>query len=278
MKVGIVGLGLIGGSLAKAWKAHTDWQVLGWDQEAKTLNFALAAQAIDGVLTPDRLAECQVVMLAVNPADVVAYVTAHGAAFGPDTLALDCAGVKKSVCSACFPIAARYGFTFVGGHPMAGTHQSGFRYSRDNLFHGAPMVLVPPEPDDILLLDRVKQLMLALGFGSVTVTTAERHDEMIAFTSQLAHVVSNAYIKSTTAGAHKGFSAGSYKDLTRVAWLNPPMWTQLFLENREPLLGELDQLQTHLAEYRRALEQRDGAELERLLQAGRDRKQEVDGR
>lgn len=278
MKVGIVGLGLIGGSMAKAWKAKTECMVLGWDVSRAVVELAQVADAIDGVLTPDRLAECDVVMIAINPRDVIAYVQEHAAKFGKDSLVIDCAGTKRDICEACFPIAQEHGFCFIGGHPMAGSHKGSFANSRANLFSGAPMVIVPPTFGDIVLLDRVKKLLLQLGFGKVSVTTAERHDSMIAFTSQLAHVVSNAYIKSPTALEHKGFSAGSYKDLTRVAWLNPTMWSQLFLENSDFLLRELDSLIGSLQEYRQALVDGDGDTLERLLAEGRDRKQEVDGR
>ncbi len=278
MKVGIVGLGLIGGSMAKAWKTKTDWEVLGWDRSHAVVELAQAAGAIDDVLTPERLQECRVVMIAINPRDVIAYVREHAAEFGKGSFVMDCAGTKRDVCAACFPIAEDHGFCFIGGHPMAGSHKGSFANSRANLFSGAPMVIVPPTFDDIVLLDQIKQLMLPLGFAKVSVTTAERHDSMIAFTSQLAHVVSNAYIKSPTALEHKGFSAGSYKDLTRVAWLNPGMWTQLFLENSDFLLRELDQLIESLNAYKQALEAGDGELLERLLAEGRDRKQEVDGR
>ena len=278
MKVGIVGLGLIGGSMAKAWKTKTESTVLGWDASRAVVELAQVADAVDGVLTPDRLAECDVVMIAINPRDVIAYVQEHAAKFGKDSLVIDCAGTKRDVCEACFPIAQQHGFCFIGGHPMAGSHKGSFANSRANLFSGAPMVIVPPTFSDIVLLDRVKKLLLQLGFGKVSVTTAERHDSMIAFTSQLAHVVSNAYIKSPTALEHKGFSAGSYKDLTRVAWLNPAMWSQLFMENSDFLLRELDSLIDSLQAYRRALADGDGDTLERLLAEGRDRKQEVDGR
>ena len=278
MKVGIVGLGLIGGSMAKAWKTKDECTVLGWDASRAVVELAQVADAIDAVLTPDRLAECDVVMIAINPRDVIAYVREHAAKFGKDSLVIDCAGTKRDVCEACFPIAQEHGFCFIGGHPMAGSHKGSFANSRANLFSGAPMVIVPPTFGDIVLLDRVKKLLLQLGFGKVSVTTAERHDSMIAFTSQLAHVVSNAYIKSPTALEHKGFSAGSYKDLTRVAWLNPTMWSQLFLENSDFLLRELDSLIGSLQEYRQALVDGDGDTLERLLAEGRDRKQEVDGR
>lgn len=161
---------------------------------------------------------------------------------------------------------------------MAGTHNSGFKYARANLFKGAPMVLVPPEGHDMALLQRVKEALAPAGFGSLSVTTAREHDKMIAFTSQLCHVVSNAYIKSPTAQAHKGFFAGSYKDLTRVAWLNPAMWAELMLENRDFMLEEMDILLQNLAAYRQALADGDFGALSALLDEGRRRKEEVDGR
>ena len=176
-----------------------------------------------------------------------------------------------------FRLAEQYGFTFVGGHPMAGTQFSGFANSKADMFDGAPMVVVPPQADDILLLDRVKKLLTPAGFAHLTVTTAEHHDEMIAYTSQMCHVISNAYVKSPRAQMHKGYSAGSYMDLTRVAWLNEHMWTDLFLENRTFLLQELDQMIGSLQEYREALEQGNGDRLCTLLAEGRICKEKVDG-
>ena len=161
---------------------------------------------------------------------------------------------------------------------MAGTHQSGFKYAGANLFKGAPMVIVPPVYDDIALLSRVKDLLKPAQFGRISITTAEDHDEIIAFTSQMAHVISNAYIKSPTARKRKGFSAGSYRDLTRVAWLNPPMWAELFLENKDNLISELNQLIGALSEYREAMVSDDAVRLTRLLDDGRRIKEEVDGR
>jgi prephenate dehydrogenase len=140
------------------------------------------------------------------------------------------------------------------------------------------MVIVPPVHDDMEFLEKIKGLIAPVGFGSINVTTAEKHDEMIAFTSQMPHIISNAYIKSPTAELHKGFSAGSYKDLTRVAWLNPQMWTELFLENGDNLLGELDTLIASLQQYRDAIAQGDAPRLEKLLDEGRMRKKEIDGR
>jgi prephenate dehydrogenase len=276
-QVGIVGLGLIGGSLAKAMKRKDDIRVLGWDQDKSILDFAQIAQAIDGVLEDEEIASCDLILLAAYPQGVIDWVREKAPLIGKDTLVMDCSGTKKRICEALFPLAKEYGFTFVGGHPMAGIHQSGFKYSREDLFDGAPMVIVPPSFDDIRLLDRVSQLLSPVGFGRVSITTAQEHDRIIAFTSQMAHVVSNAFIKSPTASSHQGFSAGSYRDLTRVAWLNPDMWTELFLENREALLSEMDLFISSLSQYRDALEQMDAPALRQLLEEGRQRKREVDG-
>jgi prephenate dehydrogenase len=189
----------------------------------------------------------------------------------------DCCGVKRTVCEQCFTIAGKHGFAFVGGHPMAGKHTSGFKSSSADLFDGASMILVPERTDDIRLFDRMEKALKPVGFGRLTVTTPETHDKMIAFTSQLAHIVSNAYIKSPTAREHDGFSAGSYRDLTRVAWLDPNMWMELFLLNRDMLVRELDILLDSLAEYRKALRDNDKDALYRLLSEGVKIKEEVDG-
>ena len=276
MTVGIVGLGLIGGSFAKAYHAAGE-RVLAQDIDRDVLSFAVISSAVDEELTDETMAECDLVLLAVCPAAAVEWLRKNAPKIASHTIVIDCCGTKRTVCAACFPIAAQYGITYLGGHPMAGTQFSGFKYAKADLYHGAPMVLVPPRFDDIELLGRVKDLLTPAGFGSYSVTTAEQHDEMIAFTSQLAHVASNAYIKSPTAKKHKGFSAGSYKDMTRVAWLAPRMWAELFLENRDFPLKEIDCYIEHLSQYKAAMEQNDEEELIRLLDEGKKRKEEVDG-
>ena len=277
MIAGIVGLGLIGGSFAKAY-AEAGHTVLGCDADSTTLSFAQLSGTVSAPLTAENIAQCDIVLVCINPAAAVDYVRAMAPHIGPHPIVIDCCGTKRFVCEQLFPIAAAHGFTYLGGHPMAGNHNSGFKYARSNLYHGAPMVIVPADFDDITLLGRVKDLLAPAGFGRLSVTTAEKHDEMIAFTSQMAHLVSNAYIKSPTAGSHKGFSAGSYKDMTRVAWLNPAMWAELFLENKDCLLTELDTFMASLQQYRDAMAADDLGALTALLDEGRRRKEEVDGR
>lgn len=276
MKVGILGLGLIGGSMARAYavEGHT---VLAADLDENTLSFAMLSGAVHGKLDKETIPACDLILLAIYPGGSAGWLEKNGQFVRRETLVLDLCGIKQEVCRRCFPVAEKYGFTFVGGHPMAGSHFSGFKYSRADLYRGAPMVLVPPRYDDIDLLQRVKDALAPCHFGMFSVTTAEAHDKMIAFTSQMPHVLSNAFIKSPTARSHKGFSAGSYKDLTRVAWLNAPMWSELFLENRENLLFELNTYISSLTAYRDALENRDAETLTALLEEGKIAKEEVDG-
>lgn len=276
MTVGIVGLGLIGGSFVKAYH-EAGHRVLAWNRSASALDFAMLCGEVDGKLDKDTLPDCDLVLICLFPEAAIAWLRQFAPYVGKKPVVIDCCGTKRVVCAACFPLAEEYGFLYLGGHPMAGTHNSGYKYARGNLYRGAPMVIVPPRYDDIELLDRIKELLKPAGFGQISVTTAEKHDEMIAFTSQLAHVVSNAYIKSPTAGKHKGFSAGSYKDMTRVAWLNPSMWAELFMENKDCLLRELEILINSLNQYKTAMENEDLEGLTKLLDDGRQRKEEVDG-
>ena len=278
MTVGIIGLGLIGGSMAKAYKKNSNYTVLAADRDHTTVEYARLQGAVDGELTDTAIPSCELILIALYPQAAIEYMERIAHLIAKDALVIDLCGTKRTVCEAGFALAKEYGFTFVGGHPMAGTQYSGFKHAKENLFHGASMVLVPPTFDDIFLLDRVKQALAPAGFGRMTVTTAQQHDEMIAFTSQLAHVVSNAYVKSPTARAHKGFSAGSYKDLTRVARLNEEMWSELFVENKENLVSELNTLIESLTEYRDAIRDGDGEKTRSLLKDGREAKEFIDGK
>lgn len=276
MKTGIVGLGLIGGSFARAYSS-TGHEVFALEKDPEVYAAALAEQAVQDRLTPDNAGECDLILVCVYPQAAIDFLQEYGPRFGSRPLVIDCCGTKRKLTEAGMAAAREYGFTFLGGHPMAGTQYSGFARSRADLFQGAPMVIVPPDPDDQALLRRVRRRLSPAGFGRITVTTADEHDRIIAFTSQLAHVVSNAYVKSPAARVHEGFSAGSYRDLTRVAWLNPEMWAELFLDNREYLINEIDTLIRHLGEYRKDLAEGNREDLIRLLAEGKRRKEELDG-
>ena len=276
MNVGVVGLGLIGGSLARAY-AKAGHTVYAKETDETILSFAQLAGVVTNELNGQTIPGCDLILLAIYSAASISWLEENAAYISKDALVMDCCGIKTEVCEKCFPIAEKHGFTFVGGHPMAGSHFSGFKYSRSNLFQGAPMVLVPPRYDDPELFQRAKDVLKPCNFGSFSITTAQEHDKMIAFTSQMPHIVSNAFIKSPTAKSHKGFSAGSYKDLTRVAWLNPEMWAELFLSNKDNVLEELDLYIHNLQAYRNAIAKEDSNELIALLAEGKKCKEEVDG-
>lgn len=276
MNVGVVGLGLIGGSFAKAYK-KSGHRIFVRDIDENVVQFSLLAGVSDEELTKKNVSLCDIVLICTYPEAALEFMEEFGPHFSKNSVVIDCCGTKEIIVDKGMEIAKKYGFTYAGGHPMAGTQYSGFKYSKENMFKGAPMVIVPERYDDIELLERLKTLLEPAGFGKISVTTAARHDELIAFTSQLAHIVSNAYVKSPTAKKHKGFSAGSYKDLTRVAWLNPTMWSELFLENKENILKELDTLIENLSQYREAINENDKERLTELLEDGRNIKAEIDG-
>ena len=276
MKIGIIGLGLIGGSLAMSIRRHTEHTVFGYDIDPDTMLRARATEAIHDALDADTLPACDIVLVALFPQLCADWIIAHADRFGPRTLVIDCAGVKRHVCRQVEPVAAKHRFTYIGGHPMAGREFSGFANARGNLFENASMILCPAAGVDIEARETAKAFFLEAGFRMVRFCTPEAHDQMIAYTSQLAHVVSGAYVKNPLSAEHKGFSAGSFLDMTRVARMNEVMWTELILENDDLLLPALDDLIMRLNEYRDALATRDPAVLEPVLREGRVCKEALD--
>ena len=268
--IGIVGLGLIGGSLALSLKHHTDCSVLGADRSEETLRQAISAGAADGVLEDVTVPD--LILLAVYPDGVLQWLRKFGPVLRPEQTVVDCCGIKTEICRLGYALGRRYGFSFVGGHPMAGREVAGFSAASDKLFRGATMLLLPEKADDPAA-EKLRPLFLAMGFGAVQYTDPDFHDRMIAYTSQLAHLLSNAYVKSPAALSCRGFTGGSFQDLTRVAYLNEHLWCRLFMENRGPLLSELDRLIDNLSAYRSALEEKDETKLTGLLREGREMKE-----
>lgn len=275
MKIGIVGLGLIGGSMAKAICRAGGHQIIGFDRAEAVLSEALKTGAIGKIGTEEDIPALDILFLALYPKDSIAFVKQHADAISKECIVCDCGGVKGIVCRELNKIARESEFHFVGGHPMAGRELSGFLAAKEDLFDGASMILTPEERE-MEAADRLAAFFKTLGFHQIVYTTPENHDRMIAFTSQLAHVVSSAYIKSPEATRHDGYSAGSYRDMTRVARLNEDMWTELFLENREPLVCEIDTIIHHLTEYRDAIAENQPERLHDLLRDGRIRKEQID--
>lgn len=272
MNIGIVGLGLIGGSMAKAIKNRTAHTVWGIDLNDETMILARMCGAIDAPLTKKNLPDCDVIILAVRPDTAVKWTTSNALAIAKDAILTDICGVKRTVVKSLSQIAEKHGFSYIGGHPMAGKERSGFTASSDDLFLGASMILTPDKRTDMLLLETMKTLFLDMGFAHITFSTPEEHDEIIAYTSQLAHIASSAFVKSPTAQKRRGFSAGSFSDMTRVARLDENMWTELFMNNTDYLTSELETYIKHLKRYLDALNANDKDQIRNLLKEGREKK------
>ena len=276
MVIGIVGLGTIGGSLAKAFKSETEHTVYGLDISSDTIAIASISGAIDGVLNEATLPGCDYLFLCLYPLASVDYLRRMKGFLSNRCVVIDCCGVKRAIYDDCKAIAKESGFLYIGGHPMAGAVKPGFLSAREKMFKGASMILLPGDCDDLAVLDRLNGLLHSIGFSRIITATPEEHDMRIAFTSQLPHIISNAYVKSPAAKGHRGFSGGSYRDISRVAKVNVPLWTELFFENADLLTNELDTLIGHLSEYRDALKNGDRETLIKLLQDGADQKDLAD--
>ena len=275
MKIAVIGLGLIGGSLARTIKLRTEHEVYGCDISRETLLQAQLMGAVDGELTDDILRQCDMTLVALYPSAIVAWIRSHAPLFKPGSLVVDCGGVKQVIISALEDVTRGAAWHFIGGHPMAGREYSGFRYARDDLFDRASMILTPRGDEEPELLQQARDFFLDIGFRRVQFTTPKTHDEMMAYTSQLAHVVSSAYVKCPLADKHRGFSAGSFADMTRVARLNEQMWTELFFNNRDALLPEVEGLVERLTAYRDALRDNDRDAMKALLREGRETKERL---
>lgn len=263
--------------MAKSIKNRTAHTVYGADLNAETMTMARMCGAIDAPLTAENLPECDLVLVAIRPGAAVEWVRQNAARISKSAILVDLCGVKRTVVEAITPIAAEHGFAYIGGHPMAGRERGGFTAATDDLYAGASMILTPDARTDMQLLETLKAFFLDIGFAALTFSTPAEHDRIIAFTSQLAHITSSAYVKSPEAQKRRGFSAGSFQDMTRVARLDEDMWTELFLDDADYLTSELEVLVGHLTEYLDALKARDSARLRALLKEGRELKATAGG-
>lgn len=278
MKIGVVGMGLIGGSLAKAIKEKTEHEVYGFDISKEVMARAILLEAMDGALDDAMLPQCEMLIIALYPEAALNYLRTHASLIKKNAIVVDTCGVKGYVCDEAWALADEYGFRFIGGHPMAGLAKIGFGHATSEMFFGASMIICPRKDIDIETMKTFKDVFDAIGFGHYEIATPEKHDRIIAYTSQLAHVLSNAYIKSETAKDHYGYSAGSFRDMTRVAYLNENMWTELFFENKDFLANEIEGLAERLLQYSKALKENDEEGMKSLLREGRLAKMDVEER
>lgn len=274
MNIVIVGLGLIGGSIAKALTQYTDHRVYAFNRTRQVLDDALDSGAIHGIADRHTLAAADVIYLCLYPEADIRFVEEYGDSFRPGCIVTDACGIKNAICPSLVALSKKFNFVFVGGHPMAGKERSGFYVSEAALFRGASYILVPCEANEASV-ETVRSLAMEMGFGGTVCTTMENHDQMIAFTSQLPHLLACAYVLSPRCREHRGFSAGSYRDVSRVARINAEMWTELFFDNQEALIRETDTLMDHLQQLRNALAENDRDTVHSLLEQGRRIKEEL---
>ena len=271
MKVGVVGLGLIGGSMAKAVKKKTEHEVIGWDISETIRYSAILMEAVHGFMEEGNPKDCDIVLIALYPQMTVDYIKEHAKDFKKGAVVVDCAGIKRAVCRQVQSVAEETGFSFVGAHPMAGVERSGFTYSTADMFNGATLIATPYTGTDIGMMNALSMFFKKLGFAKLKIATDAEHDQMIAYTSQLAHVVSSAYVKGVLSSNFKDFSGGSFQDMTRVARLNENMWTELFLANGDNLANEIDGLIERMQAYSKAIRAEDADTLRQLLKEGREK-------
>lgn len=267
MTIAVIGLGLIGGSICKAVKKYSDYICMGLDRDESVMQAALQDNSIDSIIN-NNLNQADLVIICLYPDDIINFTRENINNFKHGAVVIDAGGIKTKVYDELKNVFKNSGADFIGAHPMAGREFSGYAYAQADLFAGASFIVTPyPEtPQEKITL--VELFARKIGFVNFVVSNPQEHDKIIAYTSQLAHVVSNAYVKSETIKTQAGFSAGSFKDLTRVAKLNEYMWSQLMLENREYLMPELENIINNLQKYLHALESGDINNLRELLKDG----------
>ncbi len=273
LKIVIVGVGLIGGSIAKALKQNTDHTVLGVDTNEESLLDACSCGAIDGKASPEDLRTADVVYLCVYPEPALEFAAKYGSQLKKDCILTDACGIKGKICAGIKALEGTGRYVFVAGHPMAGKEFSGFSASDAGIFAGASYLIAPCGAPE-WAVQKISELALSMGFGRVVMTTPEQHDRVIAFTSQVPHVLACSYVMSPRCREHEGFSAGSYRDVSRVANINSVLWSRLFLDNQKPLLAELDELIKNLGQFRTALAAKDESGLKELLETASKIKRE----
>ena len=274
MVIAVAGLGLIGGCYCKSIKRYTDHYVIGINRTESTLEKALSDKAIDEIGDETSLKKADLIILCMYPSACIDFIEKYGQYIKKDTIVTDSSGIKSAICPKMKELSEKFGFIFIGSHPMAGKEKNGYDVSDSTLYNGASFIITPCGADD-RYVETLKNLALEIGFKSITLTDPKEHDRMIAFTSQLPHVLACSYVLSPCCKNHKGFSAGSYKDVSRVANINSKLWSELFLENREPLIKELDILIDNISQIVDSIKENDKDRLIDLLEAGHKVKTEL---
>lgn len=273
MNILVVGLGLIGGSICKALKKYTTHYVAGSDINKDIEFAALRDVAMDEAFNGD-YSGFDVIIMALFPDATESYLRENISRMSQKTLITDVCGIKGDFSRRLKLLAEENGLRYIGIHPMAGKEFGGYHNSSADLFQKANFIIAPHDGAEAEDIEILRSLSSEIGAGKIVVTSPENHDKMIAYTSQLAHIVSSAYVKSPELGLECGFSGGSFQDMTRIATMNERMWTDLFMQNRENLIFELDTLIANLNKYSEALRTADSEEMLRLIAEGRQLKED----
>lgn len=274
MNILICGLGLIGASLAKTLKKNTNHTVLGWNRTESVTEKALRDGVIDRTGDIDSLmAEADITFVNFYPEAIVPFILEHKNSFKKDSVVTDSCGIKTKICRAMEK--EKLDFYFIGAHPMAGREVGGYDNSLDNLYDNASFIVTPVDGTPRNKVDVLVGLAESMGFARTVVTTPEHHDEMIAFTSQIAHVLACSYVLSPLAPSHAGYSAGSYRDVSRVARINADMWADLFIDNKEALVKEIDDLVSNLMQFKYNIVNEDSPALKDLMNRANKIKEEI---
>lgn len=274
MKILVVGLGLIGGSLCKAFKTYTKHFIMGCDNNPTVTRQAIELNSIDKVAAEDDFKNADITIICLHPDVARTFIESNISKFTKGSILCDVCGIKGKFTEDMSKLSAEHGIKYVGTHPMAGKEHFGFEYSDSELFINANFIVTPLEDTDRTAVNTVIELMKSVGFGKIIETSPYQHDRMIAYTSQLAHIVSSSYVKSPSIKTENGFSGGSFQDMTRVATMNESMWANLFLANKNCLLEELDNLISNLTDYRNALAEENKPGLISLIRDGREIKEQ----
>lgn len=273
--IAIVGLGLIGGSMAMALQGFEDYEVVGVDVSQPTLRFAMENHVADRVTNDasQAVGQADVVFLCLHPQGILDFLQEHKDRFKPGALVTDVCGVKTAVVEAARVLPPEV--EFIGGHPMAGTEFSGVQNALKHMFRGAHYIIVPDEtssPDKVALLERMANY---IGCCDVVKTTPQQHDAIIAYTSQMMHIIAVSVCDDPQLFEFMGFEGDSFRGCTRVAALDVPLWTQLFTLNADALDQALERLEQNINSYRQALRSRDAKALTEKLARSSARKRKM---
>lgn len=273
MNILVSGMGLIGGSFCKALKKYTNHTVIGYDINSDIEKLAVSENSIDRIFNGD-YSGIDIIIVCMYPEITEQYFYSTVPRMEKNTLITDVCGIKGEMSERLHKLTRQYGISYIPIHPMAGKEVGGYSNSSADLYIRANMVITPFRDSDGNKVGMLSRLSENIGFRKIVVTTPQEHDSMIAYTSQLAHIVSSAYVKSPSLEKECGFSGGSFQDMTRIATMNEDMWTSLFMQNRKNLENELSILIQNLEKYRKALEENDSRTMKKLIREGSDLKYE----